>query len=472
MIYVRRLKAKTKALMVPFARRLAGPAQGLPIELWNMRVDAQGRLHYAERDVLELVREIGETPVHLLDVARLDHNLASFLAAGPEVYFSFKTQPLPFIIRRLLARGAGAEVISEYELRLALHLGAPPDKIIYNGPGKTDASIRIAVESGIQLFCINHLEEVRRVAEIARSVGRKVRVGIRANTSGGWQAQFGCNIASGEALAAYREALTHPELEVVGLHSHRGAHIYTLDELKPFVAEVLAFADTVRALGVKLEVIDFGGSLGIPTVKPLSSVDKRLTQTLLTPVGGPAYETRLTPRSYGEALMAQVRSHFSERSLPMPRVAIEPGRALTGNAQALLGRVLTTRDTNSGFSYAVLDAGVNIAGILGHEQHQIFRVTDFGKHATHASSSDESDTQLYRLVGPICQPGDVTFYCVRLPRLAPGDVLMIMDSGAYFEPDSTSFSFRRPATVAIEAGRSFVVRRAESFEDMIHRDLS
>lgn len=138
----RRLKTSVKRTMVPLARRISGPASALPIELWGMYVDAEGRLCYAGRDVLGLVREAGETPVHLLDAARLDANLAAFQRFGAEVYYSFKTQPLPWVIRRLMALGAGAEVISEYELRLALHLGAPAHKIIFNGPGKTDASIR------------------------------------------------------------------------------------------------------------------------------------------------------------------------------------------------------------------------------------------------------------------------------------------------------------------------------------------
>jgi diaminopimelate decarboxylase len=123
---------------------------------------------------------------------------------------------------------------------------------------------------------------------------------------------------------------------------------------------------------------------------------------------------------------------------------------------------MTTRQTDEGFTYAVLDAGINIASLLQHELHQIYRVTDFDQQA--------ESTRLYRLVGPICQPGDVTFNCVRLPVLAEGDTLAIMDSGAYFEPDSTSFSFGRPATIAIERGQTRTIRRAETFADMLHRD--
>jgi len=464
--YARGLKSRVKRAMIPVARYLAKDARDLPIDLWGMRVDATGRLRYAERDVLGLIEEHGETPVHLLDVARLDENLAAFSSSRAEVYYSFKTQPLPWIIKRLLARGAGAEVISEYELRLALHLGAPPDKIIYNGPGKSDASIRLAIESNILLLNINHLEEVERVAGIARSLGRKVRVGVRIGTSSGWSSQFGCSIANGEAIAAYERAVASPELEVVGLHSHRGHHMYGEAELQRFLSEVLDFSEALRErLGVVPTLLDVGGSLGVPTVRPLSSVDRRLTQTLYTAVGAPDLTGRMTPSQYVRAVVAQVDAHYAARGLPTPRLALEPGRAITANAQALAARVMTTRGTGEGFTYAVVDAGVNIAGLLQQELHQIYRVSRYGEGAR-----SDAARAYYRLVGPICQPGDVIFGCVHLPRLTPGDVLLIMDSGAYFEPDSTSFSFRRPATLAIEEGAVTAVRRAESFDDMIHRD--
>jgi len=270
-------------------------------------------------------------------------------------------------------------------------------------------------------------------------------------------------------LLAFERVLQIPQFEVVGLHSHRGSHMYSAGELSAFVGELLSFADTLKErLGFEPEIIDFGGSLGIQTVRPFSNVDKRLVQTLLTAVGGPELEGRLDPRAYVRALVSQVESHFQERGRKVPRIAIEPGRALVGNPQALVARVMTTRETTTGITYAVLDAGVNIAGILGSELHQIYRVTNFA--ATQNGSSREG-TRLYRLVGPICQPGDVIYHCVRLPVLTEGDVLLVMDSGAYFEPDSTSFSFRRPATVAIAGDTVETIRRGETFADMIHRDV-
>jgi diaminopimelate decarboxylase len=121
---------------------------------------------------------------------------------------------------------------------------------------------------------------------------------------------------------------------------------------------------------------------------------------------------------------------------------------------------MCTRSASDGIDYAIVDGGTSIASILKCELHQLYRVTDFGARADRE----------YRLAGPISHPGDILASCIRLPRLAAGDVLLIMDSGAYFEPDSTSFSFPRPATLALDKGTVRIIRRAESFADMIHRD--
>jgi diaminopimelate decarboxylase len=457
------LKLQTKRLLIRLARSIAREGEALPIHLWGMQVNAHGRLCYAGREIQELADQHGQTPVQLLDVARLDDNLTAFSGSRAEVFFSFKTQPVPWIIQRLMARGAGAEVISEHELRLALHLGAPPERIIFNGPGKSDAGLRLAIESGVLLININHKEELDRVVRVARDLGCKARVGVRVRGSASWSSQFGCSIANGEAMAVIGRALAAPELEVVGLHAHNGHHLYTQTDVELFVREVLEFTDELFARhGFTPQILDLGGSLGVPTVRPLSALGQRLTQTLLTPLSAPSLRGRLCPEDYVRRLVALVDDHFRARDRPLPRIALEPGRALTGNSQILVTRVMTTRETGEGFTYAVLDAGINIASILRDELHQIYRVTDFYQKA--------ESTRLYRLVGPICQPGDVTVNCMRLPVLSEGDTLAIMDSGAYFEPDSTSFSFGRPATVAIERGQTRTIRRSETFADMLHRD--
>ena len=154
-----------------------------------------------------------------------------------------------------------------------------------------------------------------------------------------------------------------------------------------------------------------------------------------------------------------VADHFRSRNLAPPRVILEPGRALTANTQLLLTTVLDVKDDGE-LTHAVLDAGIEVAEPVSNEYHQLFSV----------SAPAAPSTTPYRLVGPICTPADVLYNNWRLPRLEPGHVLAIMDSGAYFVPFSTTFSFPKPA-IAMQDGRNVVMcRRRESFEDMIALD--
>jgi diaminopimelate decarboxylase len=141
------------------------------------------------------------------------------------------------------------------------------------------------------------------------------------------------------------------------------------------------------------------------------------------------------------------------------RAVLEPGRALTGDAQLLLATVLAIHDDGP-IPHAILDAGINVAEPTSGEYHQLF----------HTRTPHAPATTSYRLVGPICTPGDVLYHHWRLPDLAPGDVVAVMDSGAYFVPFSTSFSFPRPAIVVHGESGCSIARAAETFADLVHLD--
>jgi diaminopimelate decarboxylase len=279
---------------------------------------------------------------------------------------------------------------------------------------------------------------------------------------GGWSGQFGEAVTTGAALAAYAEAASHPELEVSSLHCHLGEEISTASQLLAFVDRVLAFVDVLYAkLGIEVKSLDLGGSLACPTTTPLTREQVERNRDL---------GLRLTPRlpasvlsipGYLETLVTRVESHFRSVGRARPRIFLEPGRAMTANTQLLLCRVALVKHGGE-LPHVILDAGMNVAQSCQDEYHQLF--------VAHAPRSDRR--RLYRLVGPICTPGDILYYGWELPELAPGDVLAVMDSGAYFVPFGTSFSFPQPAIVRVENGQTTLLRRAERYEDLISLDES
>src|SRR6478609_4537504 len=454
-------KGKVKAALRPLLRAVQRPQPGLEPALWDLVDDAERGLTLEGTPLCDLVTRFGSA-LHVVRASRLRDNARRFQSVpsratrGCEVFYSYKTNPIPGVLRVLHEQGIGAEVISPYELWLAKQLGVPAELTIYNGPAKSDDSLRDAIERRIQAINCNHREELPRVARIARQLGVRARVTLRVNTSVGWSGQFGTPIAGGQALAAYREALSLPELSVVGLHAHRGGQIRNEPELMAFVTEVLAFAEQLEGmLPSPLELLNFGGSLGIGTSEHLDYRAQRRNELFHVDMPTPDAAHALTIERYLELLVGAVDEHYRRLNKPRPRIFLEPGRAMTGNAQLLLTRVLGTKQ-NAGTTCAILDAGVNLAESAKSEYHQVFAVT---RHR-------EARSQVHTLVGPICSPGDTLYPALRLPPLVEGDCLAIMDAGAYFVPFSTSFSFPRPAIAMLDNGEASLLRRRETFEDL------
>lgn len=462
---LRSSKHYTKSLLRTAVARSQGAPATFEKERWHLTENEAGALCLRGVSLDALLERWG-SPLFVVDLARLRENAAAFQRVpagherGCEVYYSYKTNPVAGVLRALHAAGIGAEVISEYELWLAKRLGVPNDRIVFNGPGKSDASIRTAIELGIQIINLNHREEIGRVAGIARELGRRVRVGLRIGTDQGWSQQFGMPVSGGRAFAAFEEAIANDSLEVVGLHAHRGGMIRTEEDLNSFVRAVLSFAELVETrLGCRFEILNFGGSLGLPTVTGLSDRDRKLSQALHRDVPLPASDGTLGLERYVEVLLGLVESHYRSQGRSRPRVFVEPGRAMTGNTQMLLASVMTTKDAGD-VKFTVLDAGINIAESVRSEYHQVFRVNQPRGRAA----------RVHTLVGPICSPGDTLYPAIRLPELERGDRLAIMDAGAYFVPFSTSFSFPRPAIVAVDAGQASLLRRRETFQDLVQTD--
>ena len=368
---------------------------------------------------------------------------------------------MPQVLRRLHARGVKAEVASPYELWLALELGVPPGDIVFDGPAKTPESLALAIDRRVGLINLNGRTELGLVAELARARRRRPRVGIRVVVPGGRAGQFGELIETGAAMEAFREARGRPELDVVGLHSHVNGELATGGELDSFVRPLLAFSDRLRAeLGLTLEVLDFGGNLACPTVSRLSDSARRLAVTFGRQPDPRPLDSVLTIDGYVAKLVGLVERHAAAQKIVRPRIFVEPGRAMTGDAAMLLCRVLWVRGPDeAGRNWGVLDAGINVAEPVPHEFHQLFPVQQ-GLGPSH----------LYRLCGPTCTLGDQLYPAWRLPELAAGDALAIMDTGAYFVPLSTCFSFTRPAVVSVKDGQVEELRRTETFEDLVARD--
>jgi diaminopimelate decarboxylase len=455
---VRRARDVAKARLGPIIAGRQPVRADPPLATWGLEIGADGTLWSDGVGLARLAHEHG-TPLHVVRGDRLDANArAAMSQASADVFSSYKTNPLPAVLGRLHGHGVGAEVISPYELWLAIRLGVPGERLIYNGPAKSPESIRAAIRHGALLVNANSATEAALIARVAAEERRVVNLGVRVSVPGSWGGQFG--IAGADAAAAVvRAALDDEWVALRGLHVHRGATIRDADTMAGYVRAVLGRAAELHSrTGWTPELLDLGGSLACPTSAAIPARQYRLNRALGTDLLPPDPTTCLRIADAAALAGELVAADAVARGVPVPRIVLEPGRALTSDTQFLLTRVV---DVNDGpLPHAILDAGINVAEPATSEYHHLVSVTSPGVPAVTG----------YRLAGPICTPADILYHHWRLPPLAPGHVLAITDTGAYFVPFSTTFSFPKPAVVIQDGARVEVIRRRETFADVTALD--
>jgi diaminopimelate decarboxylase len=441
-------------------RRRLQQTNGIAPAAWGAAVNDAGNLVIDGVDIAGLANDHG-TPLHVVSHARLLADYERFETSFKSLYpktavsYSYKTNPLPGVIKVLHGAGALAEVISHFELWLALELGVLPERIIFNGPGKTLDAIKLGVDHGIGMINVDGLAEIDEIAQAALTAGRQQKVGVRVITSVGWSAQFGLAIASGQAMEAFRRIRRHRQLMPTGLHFHLGTGIRNVAIYLQAVRETLEFAQRVRAeLGIDITQLDLGGGFGVPTVRPFTEWDTRLTLNGRPP--GPVdMVVAARPADYASGIVELIRKYYPAYVHTSPTVIFEPGRAITSSSQCLVLRVLAVKERN-----VILDGGKNIAMPLGYEIHELLAVNGAG----------DARVSTYSFYGPLCHPGDLHFQSKTFRTLRVGDLVAIMDAGAYFIPNQMNFSHPRPAVVMVNNGRTTLLRQRESFDDVVRLD--
>ena len=325
------IKAIIKQILGWALQHRRGPLRQLAPELWGLSYRDRA-LSLGSRPLQDVLTQFG-SPLHVVFEERLVENFKGFQSedpgakAGCEVFLSYKTNPVPGILGRLHHLGAGADVISEYELWLALRLGVAPERIVYNGPAKSNASLEQAIAVGIRAININHWDEVARIRALAKKLGKKAAVGIRI-TGRGWAGQFGFPMAGGATIDRLLELLSFPELKVMALHCHRGHSIRTPEDVQAHVGTVLEFCERAKArCGWLPDMLDLGGSLGIPTARAFSNAERRASMSFYLPSQPPDPAATLTSAAYARQVVSLVGTWFANSGHSRPQIIIEPGRA-------------------------------------------------------------------------------------------------------------------------------------------------
>jgi diaminopimelate decarboxylase len=409
-----------------------------------------GHLWVGEQDCTELAERFG-TPLYVTDGNRVVanyhayHHALSSRYAPVRVLYAAKANGNLAILRMLGNAGAGADVFSSGELKLALEAGMAPEKLLFNGNSKSIADLTLAVRIGVKIS-VDSLDELALMNSVAASEGKMAGIAFRVNpdidvpthpkiATGLRTSKFG--IPHEQILSAYQAALSCEHILPVGLHCHIGSQIL---DIEPFVREaevMVRLAATLTDIGVPLQFIDLGGGLGIPyhhTTDP-------------TP----------TPDDYASQVMPVFLQGIEEIGI-RPEFWVEPGRYLVADSTVLLTRVNSVKETYRRF--VNVDAGFNllVRPAMYDAYHEVMV----------ANRAEDPLQNLCTIAGPICESGDILAEDRTLPVVRAGDLVAILDTGAYGFAMSSQYNARpRCAEVLVQGKGVSVMRRAETMEDII-----
>ncbi|WP_285695428.1 diaminopimelate decarboxylase [Actinomadura sp. NBRC 104412] len=407
-------------------------------------------------DVRDLARQYG-TPLFVYDEEDVRSRAREYAAAfhDGDVHYAGKAFLCTAVARWLHEEGLGLDVCSGGELAVALAAGFPAERITMHGSNKSVAELDRALEAGVGRIVLDSFQEIARLGFLAKEKGVRAKVMVRVTT--GVEAhthefiatahddqKFGFSRSNGDALEAVRRVLELKQLELVGLHSHIGSQIFDTDGFEVAAHRLAGLLVAIRdEHGIELPELDLGGGYGIAYVPGDEPHD---------------------PKDLADGLRSIVAHECKAYGLAMPRLTVEPGRAIIGPGGVTLYEVGTVKNVEGLRTYVSVDGGMSDnlrTALYGAEYSCVL-----------ASRASQEDPMLSRLVGKHCESGDIVVRDLWLPEdLTAGDLVAVAATGAYCRSMASNYNFvPKPAVVAVRNGESRVIVRRETDEDLLRLD--
>ena len=409
-----------------------------------------GRLQFEGIDVQELCERLG-TPLFLISESLLRDRFRRFRGEFQKRYsnvvvaYSYKTNYLPSVCSILNKEGAWAEVVSLLELSIAEMIGVEPQKIIFNGPSKSNDGLLNAVELGVRVLNVDSISELQRIADLVRDTDIRVNVGFRLSYPGRSPSRNKFGITAEQILDGCSIISKERGIRYMGLHTHIGTEITQIDKYEKAIDALTDVASSIyRRFGFQTEIIDIGGGFAFKEVVPYSHKG---------PWSPPSFS------EYASRICSRLALASTERLPKPPTLVLEPGRALVGPTALLVTKVIATKQV-SGINWVVTDAGLNLIPEAELNRHRIApAVLRRGK------------PKRVSVAGPLCVYEDVIRYRIEMPPIKEGDVLAIFDVGAYSISLSWQFIKLRGGVCLLHDREYEIIRRPETVEDVLRLDI-
>jgi diaminopimelate decarboxylase len=424
------------------------------------KVDSHGHLHIGGYDCVELANKFG-TPLYVFDEDTLRSKCREFKAELTRRYsdtiilYASKAFLNRALARILKEESLGLDVVSGGELSLAQSVDFPREKVHFNGNNKTADELKLALDWGIGRIVVDNFDELELLNALARETGviqnilLRLTPGVdphthRHTTTGVLDSKFGFPLASGHAKKAVTKAISSSNLNLVGLHFHLGSPIPDTSPYQTAISLVLNFAKEMKAKhDFRLDEFSTGGGFAV-----------RYTVDQQTP----------SVADYAEAITARMTSLVNELGLTRPKLIIEPGRAIVAQAGVALYTVGSIKEISGVRKYVCVDGGMgdNIRPALYEARYEVLVANKVG---------DDESTKV-TVAGKYCESGDILAKDVSLASVSAGDIIAIPVSGAYSIPMSSNYNMvPRPAIVMVKDGKARLIRKRETYKDLMRLDV-
>ncbi len=432
---------------------------GIDLFPFESEVNLKDHLVIGGCDVLDLIDEF-DSPLYVYDEKTLRGMCRQFLSeftsryANSRVAYASKAFVNPAIARIISEEGLGLDIVSGGELAVAKAVDFPPDKIYFHGNNKTPEELEFALGYGVGQIVVDSFNELVFLEDLAARKGKnqdimlRVSPGVDAHThekttTGILDSKFGFSIETGDATRAIREALGAEHLDLKGIHFHLGSPIFELEPYEFGVEVVLNFLAQFKEEGLDLREFSPGGGFAIGYVR----------DNLPPEIG-----------DYANAIISYTEKYCDDLGFGRPRLVVEPGRSIVGRAGVALYTVGGIKDVPSVRKYVSVDGGMgdNIRPAM----------YGAGYDAVVANRMSALPSEVVTLAGKYCESGDVLVKDIELPSLKYGDIIAIPASGAYGPSMASNYNLNaRPAMVMVNKGTPRLIRRRETFEDLMRADV-
>jgi len=423
-------------------------------------VNNKGHLLIGGCDVVDLAKEFG-TPLYLFDESTLRHKCSEFKDVFCKYYpdtlviyasKAFLNKALALIFKE---EGLGLDVVSGGELSIAHSVDFPLEKVYFHGNNKTPEELNLALDLGVGRIVVDNFYELELLNGLAEERGINQNILLRLTpgvdphthqytTTGTIESKFGFPLTTGQAEEAVKQALSASNLDLLGFHFHLGSPVSEVQPYELAMELVLGFAQEMgKKFGFNLSEFDIGGGFAVPYT--LDSVVPAIAD-------------------YARAVSGKLDGLISGLGLSRPRLIIEPGRAIVGQAGVALYEVGAIKEIPGIKKYVCVDGGIsdNIRPPLYGAKYE----------ALVANKALKAEKEVVTIAGKLCQSGDILVKDIKLTAAHPGDIIAMPVCGAYSIPMSSNYNaMPRPAIVMVKEGRGRLIRRRETYQDLMNLDL-